>query len=84
MTWTGRVVIPANTEFDENAAAEQIQNDPKYNDDVLAAFEVVAALDTFDPSKERTVTFSGYRSGTTNQIMVGVSGTETPPAGTGG
>lgn len=84
MTWTGSVKINANEAFDANAADAQIQREEKYNNDVLAALEVVDTLDTFDPSKERTVNLSGYRSATTNQVMVSVTGKETPPAGTGG
>lgn len=84
MTWTASVKINANETFDANAANSQIQRESKYDADVVAALEVVDTLDTFDPSKERTVNLSGYRSATTNQVMVAVTGKETPAAGVGG
>lgn len=77
MTWSTSATIPANETFEPSLVTAEI--DAKYTDDANAAFEAVGALDdSFDTSKPRTVTFSGYRSGTTNSFTVGVTGTPAP------
>lgn len=82
MTWSTGFKIPANQQMSDDLVTATI--DEKYEKDVAAACDAVEVLDTFDPSQERSVTMSGYRSGTTNSFTVGVTGKETPPAGTGG
>lgn len=81
MTWSTSVKIEPNETFN-GIDIEKVEE--KYRADALLTLDAVEGLDTFDPTKERTVHLSGYRSATTNQVQVAVTGTATPPAGTGG